>query len=249
LGSSFGRDKPFHMRGGRSAPDSVTLSWCSQYAAQLQRRETVDYRPESSKQVREGCSLVELTGDGARVTGARLQDRSTRHTLTHTVTESAALVVGADGKHSTVARQVRAAERRRSAAATFACYAYWDGLPVKGGEIYSGKGSAIGAWPTNDGLTLTYVAGPISDFDHVRRNPTELAALVSEPEPPFRSVPPELRVTYPTSSARHTDRDGHSLATRAWSWIPLPAMASAMLFAMPNCCQQQLLAASVAQPT
>jgi 2-polyprenyl-6-methoxyphenol hydroxylase-like FAD-dependent oxidoreductase len=130
-------------------------------------------------EVREGCSLVELTGDGARVTGARLQDRSARHTVTHTVTESAALVVGADGKHSTVARQVRAAERRSSTAATFACYAYWDGLPVKGGEIYSGKGSAIGAWPTNDGLTLTYVAGPISDFDHVRRNPTAhvIAAL------------------------------------------------------------------------
>jgi len=45
-------------------------------------------------------------------------------------------------------------------------------LPVKGGEIYSGKGFAVGAWPTNEGLTLTYVAGPISEFDHVRRNPT-----------------------------------------------------------------------------
>jgi 2-polyprenyl-6-methoxyphenol hydroxylase-like FAD-dependent oxidoreductase len=128
----------------------------------------VDAARAAGAEIREGCSLVELTHDGDRVTGIRLQDRRTRHT----VTESAALVVGADGKHSAVARLVAATERRNSAAATFACYAYWDGLPVKGGEIYSGKGFAVGAWPTNEGLTLTYVAGPISEFDHVRRNPT-----------------------------------------------------------------------------
>jgi 2-polyprenyl-6-methoxyphenol hydroxylase-like FAD-dependent oxidoreductase len=86
--------------------------------------------------------------------------------------ESAALVIGADGKHSTVAKLVGAAERRSVAASTFAFYAYWDGLPVKGGEIYSAKGYAVGTWPTNDGLTLTYVAGPISDFNQVRRDPT-----------------------------------------------------------------------------
>lgn len=128
----------------------------------------VDAARAAGAEIREGCSLVELTHDGDRVTGIRLQDRRTRHTGT----ESAALVVGADGKHSAVARLVAATERRNSAAATFACYAYWDGLPVKGGEIYSGKGFAVGAWPTNEGLTLTYVAGPISEFDHVRRNPT-----------------------------------------------------------------------------
>jgi 2-polyprenyl-6-methoxyphenol hydroxylase-like FAD-dependent oxidoreductase len=122
----------------------------------------VDAARAAGAEIREGCSLVELTHDGDRVTGIRLQDRRTRHT----VTESAALVVGADGKHSAVARLVAATERRNNAAATFACYAYWDGLPVKGGEIYSGKGFAVGAWPTNEGLTLTYVAGPISEFDH-----------------------------------------------------------------------------------
>jgi 2-polyprenyl-6-methoxyphenol hydroxylase-like FAD-dependent oxidoreductase len=128
----------------------------------------VDAARAVGAEVREECSLVELTAEHDRVTGARLQDRRTRGTMT----ESAALVVGADGKHSSVARLAGAEERRRSAPATFACYAYWDGLPVKGGEIYSGKRFAVGAWPTNEGLTLTYVAGRISDFDHVRRNAT-----------------------------------------------------------------------------
>jgi flavin-dependent dehydrogenase len=75
------------------------------------------------------------------------------------------------------AKLVGAVEHRSVAAATFAFYAYWfyaywDGLPVKGGEIYSATGYAVGTWPTNDGLTLTYVAGRISDFDKVRHDPT-----------------------------------------------------------------------------
>jgi 2-polyprenyl-6-methoxyphenol hydroxylase-like FAD-dependent oxidoreductase len=128
----------------------------------------VDAARAAGAEVREGCSLEALTREDDRVTGARLHDKRTG---TSTI-ESAALVIGADGKHSTVARLVGAPERRRVAATTFACYAYWDGLPVKGGEIYSAKGCAVGTWPTNDGLTLTYVAGQISDFDRVRRDLT-----------------------------------------------------------------------------
>jgi 2-polyprenyl-6-methoxyphenol hydroxylase-like FAD-dependent oxidoreductase len=43
-------------------------------------------------------------------------------------------------------------------------YAYWSGLPVKGGEIYSAQRLAVGAWPTNDGLTLVFVAVPHGEF-------------------------------------------------------------------------------------
>ena len=119
-------------------------------------------------EVREGCSLVELAWEGDRVRGVRLQDKRTGGAMT----ESAALVLGADGKHSKVARLAGATERRSVTATTFAFYTYWDGLPVKGGEIYSGTGFAASAWPTNDGLTMTYVAGRIADFEAVRRDPT-----------------------------------------------------------------------------
>jgi len=128
----------------------------------------VDAARDAGAEVREGCSLEAFTGQADRVTGVRLRDKR----MGGSTSESAALVVGADGKHSTVARLVGAAERRRVAAATFAFYAYWDGLPVKGGEVYSDAGLAASAWPTNDGLTLTYVAGRITDFDAVRRDPT-----------------------------------------------------------------------------
>jgi 2-polyprenyl-6-methoxyphenol hydroxylase-like FAD-dependent oxidoreductase len=128
----------------------------------------VDAARAAGAEVREGCSLVNLVTDHARVSGVQLRDRSNGRMTT----ESAALVIGADGKHSKIARLAGAAERRRVAAATFAFYAYWDGLPVKGGEIYSGTGFAASAWPTNDGLTMTYVAGPIAKFEAIRRDPT-----------------------------------------------------------------------------
>ena len=119
----------------------------------------VDAARAAGAEVHEGCSLVNLVKDRDRVSGVQVQDRGNGRVRT----ESAALVIGADGKHSKVAQLAGAAERRRVAARTFAFYAYWDGLPVKGGEIYSGTTSAASAWPTNDGLTMTYVAGPIAN--------------------------------------------------------------------------------------
>jgi len=44
------------------------------------------------------------------------------------------------------------------------CYTYWHDVPLDGGEIYARPRRAIGAWPTNDGLTLTYLAWPVEEF-------------------------------------------------------------------------------------
>jgi 2-polyprenyl-6-methoxyphenol hydroxylase-like FAD-dependent oxidoreductase len=77
------------------------------------------------------------------------------------VAEAARLVVGADGKHSMVARTVGAAAHHELPPRAMGCYTYWEGLPLQGGEIYGRERRAVGAWPTNDGLTLTYVAWPV----------------------------------------------------------------------------------------
>jgi 2-polyprenyl-6-methoxyphenol hydroxylase-like FAD-dependent oxidoreductase len=87
------------------------------------------------------------------------------------VEERARLVVGADGHRSTIARLVDARPYETRPARTVASYTYWDGLTADGGEMYSGTGWAAAAWPTNDGLTLTYAARPIAEWDEVRRNP------------------------------------------------------------------------------
>ena len=87
----------------------------------------VDAARTARAKVREGCSVVELSTERDRIRGVRLQERRSAATIE----ESAALIVGADGKHSTIARLVGAAERRTVAPATFALYTYWDVCPSR----------------------------------------------------------------------------------------------------------------------
>ena len=76
----------------------------------------------------------------------------------------APLVIGADGKHSLVARTVGAGAYDERPARSGAVYAYWDGLAIEGGEMYARPNRAIGVWPTNDGLAITYIAVPAAEF-------------------------------------------------------------------------------------
>ncbi len=66
----------------------------------------VDAARAAGAEVREGCSVVELSTERDRIRGVRLQERRSAG-ITE---ESAALIVGADGKHSTIARLVGAAD-------------------------------------------------------------------------------------------------------------------------------------------
>jgi 2-polyprenyl-6-methoxyphenol hydroxylase-like FAD-dependent oxidoreductase len=51
------------------------------------------------------------------------------------------------------------------------CYTYWSGVPAQpGGQLYGRPGLAAGAWPTNDGLLMTYLAWPAARFAEFRRD-------------------------------------------------------------------------------
>ncbi|HET9647704.1 MAG TPA: NAD(P)/FAD-dependent oxidoreductase, partial [Microlunatus sp.] len=127
----------------------------------------IDAARDAGADVWEGVGVESLLRDGERVVGVRARAR----TDGQVVEERARLVVGADGHRSTIARLVDARPYDTRPARTVASYTYWDGLTADGGEMYSGTGWAAGAWPTNDGLTLTYAARPIGEWDEVRRNP------------------------------------------------------------------------------
>ncbi|WP_415106850.1 FAD-dependent oxidoreductase [Micropruina sp.] len=127
----------------------------------------VEAAREAGAEFREGIAVEELLRDGQRVVGVRAVGRSGGRVSE----EHARLVVGADGKRSTVARLVGAREYGARPAATVASYAYWDGFPTQDGEVHTGAGWAASAWPTNDGLTLTYCARPLAEWKTVRRNP------------------------------------------------------------------------------
>lgn len=125
----------------------------------------VDAARDAGAEVRENFIAEALTGDGGQVTGIRGRLKGGPE-----VTERARLVVGADGRHSMVARSVNAPRYRARPPLTLAYYTYWADVPLAGGELYSRPGLAVGAWPTGDGLTMTYLAWPAARHAEFRRD-------------------------------------------------------------------------------
>jgi 2-polyprenyl-6-methoxyphenol hydroxylase-like FAD-dependent oxidoreductase len=123
----------------------------------------VDAARAAGAEVREQFRAEELTWSGDRVTGIRGSGRGGPP-----VTDTARLVVGADGKHSLVARAAAAARYRPRPTMSFACYSYWSGLTLDGGEIYQRPGRAVAVFPTNDELVMVYMAAPLAGFDSFR---------------------------------------------------------------------------------
>ncbi len=123
----------------------------------------VDAARAAGAEVREGFFVDELLTNDERVAGIRGHEKGGA-----TVTETARLTIGADGKHSLVAQTVHAPLYYQKPALSLAFYTYWEGVPLAGGEMYARHRRIIGAWPTNDGLVMTYVAWPIQEFEVFR---------------------------------------------------------------------------------
>lgn len=125
----------------------------------------LDAARQAGAEVRLGCTAEGLVWDDGRVTGISGRTRRGQR-----VTERAPLVVGADGRRSSVARWTGAASYRTHPPRTMASYTYWDGVPTAGGggEIYRRAGRAVAAFPTNDGLTMIYVAAPAAELGRAR---------------------------------------------------------------------------------
>ena len=71
----------------------------------------------------------------------------------------------------------------RVPARSIAYYTYWSGVPLDGGEMYARERRMIGAWPTNDGLMMTYVAAPADEFGAFRADPEGSLLRVARPAP------------------------------------------------------------------
>jgi 2-polyprenyl-6-methoxyphenol hydroxylase-like FAD-dependent oxidoreductase len=112
-------------------------------------------------EVREGFTVEALVVDNGRVTGVRGHERGGR-----TVTESARVVVGADGRHSLVARSVRPEQYHEKPRLLAGYYSYWSGLPMAGRfETYVRPDRGFAAWPTNDDLTLVVGGWPFAESE------------------------------------------------------------------------------------
>jgi flavin-dependent dehydrogenase len=119
----------------------------------------VDAAGAAGAEMRQGFDVTGLLWDDGRVCGIR--GRTHRGTP---ATESAALVIGADGKRSRVAAAVDARPYRTYAGTTLASYTYWSGLPTTLGEFYLRPSLAAVAFPTNDDLTMVAVVMSLREF-------------------------------------------------------------------------------------
>lgn len=119
-------------------------------------------------ELREDYLVEELCEDGNKVTGIRGHAKSGGAANGTSDQVEARLVIGADGKHSLVAKQVHAEEYNTKPVLTCAYYSYWSGIEQDGGEMYVQDEAVVGVWPTNDNLTIFYTAYPYSKFQEVR---------------------------------------------------------------------------------
>ncbi len=133
------------------------------------RRDTFDFlllkkALETGAEVREATKVDGLEWEDGRVVGTRLREGSRHHSI------RGAIVVGADGMRSTVAKEVEAESYWSCRPLTCMYYSYWVDLPTQGAELYAAPGIGIGVYPTNGGLTCLAVAWPVDTFGDFRRD-------------------------------------------------------------------------------
>jgi flavin-dependent dehydrogenase len=152
---------PFALRGSPPPFDGVAEAYCPRRTVLDQM--LVDAAVESGAELRERFAVQELVWDGDRVVGVTGQTAAGR-----SVTESANVVIGADGIHSLVARQVQAPTYNERPTYSCAYYSYWSGVPLESVEFYPRDHCGFGALPTHGGLTCIIAGLPRGDFDSYR---------------------------------------------------------------------------------
>ena len=131
---------------------------------------------QAGAQVRTGCRVTGLIHDGDRVCGVRTERGEFR----------AALVVGADGRHSTVAAKAGAREYHVAPPGRLPAWAYFDGVSDTEGRLRLGRQGKLAflASPTDSGLYLAAIAIGITEQDqfHRDRDHAFTTALATWPE-------------------------------------------------------------------
>ena len=147
----------------------------------------LDAAAEAGAEVREGFAVTGLTTSGDAVTGIRGRQRGGPE-----IEEQARIVIGADGRNSFVAKSVGAGEYNARPMLTCGYYTYWSDVTPHLTAIHPHPRRMVVSFPTNDGLTLTYVACPREEFRAVRadldRHITEGLGLCGDFAEPFRAA-------------------------------------------------------------
>jgi 2-polyprenyl-6-methoxyphenol hydroxylase-like FAD-dependent oxidoreductase len=121
----------------------------------------VEAAVEAGAELREGFTVDEVLASDGTVTGVRGHAKGGA-----AVTERAPVVIGADGRHSLVAKTVKPEQYNELPSRMAMYYAYWSDLPADGFKttIRPEDDRGWATWPTNDGLTVMPFGWPIDEF-------------------------------------------------------------------------------------
>jgi len=121
----------------------------------------VDAAVDAGAELREEFTVDEILIEDGTVTGIRGHAKSG-----DPVTERAQVVIGADGKHSLLAKAVEPESYNERPSQLAMYYAYWSDLPVSGFEttIRAENRRGWAALPTHDGLTCMPFGWPVEEF-------------------------------------------------------------------------------------
>jgi len=164
---------PLTIAGTPQPVDGIAHGYCPRRTVLDQL--LVDAAVEAGAELGEGFVVDELLADDGTVTGLRGHARGGT-----TVTERARVVIGADGRHSLVARAVGAEQYDERPSRLAMYYAYWSGLPSVGFDttIRAEHRRGWAAVPTHDDLTVVPFGWPIDEF-HANRSDVEAAFLAT----------------------------------------------------------------------
>jgi 2-polyprenyl-6-methoxyphenol hydroxylase-like FAD-dependent oxidoreductase len=122
----------------------------------------VDAAIAAGAEFRSHCVVEDILHTGDSVTGVRARHAG------RAFQEEARITIGADGKHSVIARLAGAPEYFQRPALTCAYYAYWTELPSDALDIWIRPRYTLGMTPTHDQQTMAVLMAPIAEFPRIR---------------------------------------------------------------------------------
>ena len=125
----------------------------------------VDAAVEAGAEFQDRCAVTGLVSQGERTVGVRVRRGGGAETEI-----TAALVVGADGKNSIVARSVEAPKYRDEGSLTCSYYSYWSGIDQDAfpNAIVAREDWGIAYGPTHDGLILANMSAALNHLPSFR---------------------------------------------------------------------------------
>ena len=158
---------PLTFSGSPRPIDGVARGYCPRRTVLDQL--LVDAAVEAGTELREGFTVDEVLVSEGAVTGIRGHEKGGT-----AIAERARVVIGADGRHSLVAKTVKPEQYGERPSRMAMYYAYWSGLPVDGFDttIRAENRRAWAAIPTHEGLTVLPFGWPVEEF-HANRGDIE----------------------------------------------------------------------------